>query len=227
MTTRMNSGKQWRVLLLALAALVATSSAIARDDDRRFPAEHQHYDTRFAHNHAYYDRGYVVHERPVVGYAVNYGRYNYWYDRGQWYRRNRVNWVVVGAPVGAFVTVLPPFYSTVWFSGVPYYYANDTYYLWRDTRHEYEVVDAPDGIESSGTTQAPASDEIFIYPKNGQSSEQQARDRYECHRYAVDQTGYDPTQTSGGVPRDVAASKRADYFRADTACLDGRGYSVR
>lgn len=33
----------------------------------------------------------------------------------------------------------------------------------------------------------------FPYPRNGQSQEQQERDRYECHRWAVQQSGYDPT----------------------------------
>jgi hypothetical protein len=229
----MNNSRRWYVLL-ALAALAVTSGALAqgrdgdrRDGDRHYAAEHQHVDNRFAHNHAYYDRGYVVRQRPSIGYAIDRGRDHYWYDRGQWYRRNRSSWIVVGAPIGAYVSILPPFYSTVWFSGMPYYYANDTYYRWIGNRSQYEIVDPPEGIESAGTTQAPASDSIFIYPKNGQSSEQQARDRYECHRYAVEQTGFDPTQASGGVSPEAAASKRADYFRADSACLDGRGYSVR
>jgi len=34
-----------------------------------------------------------------------------------------------------------------------------------------------------------------IYPKNGQSQEQQSADRYECHSWAKAQTGYDPTLT--------------------------------
>ena len=36
--------------------------------------------------------------------------------------------------------------------------------------------------------------ELYIYPNKGQSQEQQSRDRYECHRWAVQQTGYDPTK---------------------------------
>ena len=67
----------------------------------------------------------------------------------------------------------------------------------------------------------------FVYPAKGQSPEQQSRDRYECHRYAVEQTGYDPTQAGGGVSSDIASSKRSDYFRAEEACLDARGYSVK
>jgi YMGG-like Gly-zipper len=35
--------------------------------------------------------------------------------------------------------------------------------------------------------------ELYIYPNKGQSQEQQSRDRYECHVWAVQQTGYDPT----------------------------------
>jgi hypothetical protein len=184
-------------------------------------------DGRFAHNQYYFDRGYTMHGAPRGGYEVHRGGGNYWYDRGQWYRRQGGLSIVIGAPLGAFVPILPPYYSTVWWSGVPYYYANDTYYAWNANQDGYEVVDPPAGIESGGTTQAPASDTIFVYPKNGQSAEQQTRDRYECHRSAVDQTGFDPTAAGGGVPPASAASKRSDYLRAQAACLDARGYSVK
>ena len=35
--------------------------------------------------------------------------------------------------------------------------------------------------------------ELYIYPTKGESAEQQSRDRYNCHRWAVQQTGVDPT----------------------------------
>lgn len=35
--------------------------------------------------------------------------------------------------------------------------------------------------------------QMFIYPDRGQTPEQQSRDRYECHVWAVQQTGFDPT----------------------------------
>jgi len=38
--------------------------------------------------------------------------------------------------------------------------------------------------------------DLFIYPAKGQSQEQQDRDRYECHNWAVQQTGFDPTRMS-------------------------------
>lgn len=34
----------------------------------------------------------------------------------------------------------------------------------------------------------------FIFPKNGQSAEQQQQDEYSCHTWAVGQTGIDPTK---------------------------------
>src|SRR5437764_857059 len=37
---------------------------------------------------------------------------------------------------------------------------------------------------------------MFIYPAKGQSQAQQNQDRYECHSWAVHQTGFDPTRTA-------------------------------
>ena len=46
---------------------------------------------------------------------------------------------------------------------------------------------------SSGPAIAQDND-IFIYPSKGQSQDQQDKDRYECHRWAVQQTGFDPSK---------------------------------
>ena len=40
-------------------------------------------------------------------------------------------------------------------------------------------------------------------------------------------SGFDPTQPLGGVDESKAPAKRADYLRAQTACLEARGYSVK
>ncbi|MGA2397689.1 MAG: glycine zipper family protein [Steroidobacteraceae bacterium] len=40
----------------------------------------------------------------------------------------------------------------------------------------------------------PPPQKIFVYPANGQSPEQTDRDRYECHMWAVQQTGVDPSR---------------------------------
>ena len=36
---------------------------------------------------------------------------------------------------------------------------------------------------------------MLIYPAKGQTAQQQAKDEYECHLWAVKQTGYDPTKS--------------------------------
>jgi predicted lipid-binding transport protein (Tim44 family) len=41
---------------------------------------------------------------------------------------------------------------------------------------------------------APPPQRVFVYPANGQSPEQTDRDRYECHVWAVQQTGVDPSR---------------------------------
>jgi YMGG-like Gly-zipper len=44
---------------------------------------------------------------------------------------------------------------------------------------------------------ASAQTDMFIYPSKGQNQAQQDRDRYECHSWAVQQTGFDPSRTQG------------------------------
>ncbi len=39
----------------------------------------------------------------------------------------------------------------------------------------------------------PVQTTIYAYPTNGQSTEQQDRDRYDCYQWAIQQTGFDPS----------------------------------
>ena len=39
-----------------------------------------------------------------------------------------------------------------------------------------------------------AQTDVFIYPAKGQNQAQQDKDRYECHSWAVQQTGFDPSK---------------------------------
>lgn len=41
----------------------------------------------------------------------------------------------------------------------------------------------------------PPTAKVFFYPTQGQSKELQDRDRYECYKWAVNQTGFDPGQS--------------------------------
>ncbi|MGV8059168.1 MAG: glycine zipper family protein [Smithellaceae bacterium] len=38
--------------------------------------------------------------------------------------------------------------------------------------------------------------QVYFYPLKGQTAEQQSRDQYECYNWAMQQTGFDPSQSS-------------------------------
>lgn len=132
--------------------------------------------------------------------------------------------------------------------------------------------------------------ELFIFPMNGQSQDQQDMDEFQCQRFARERTGFDPMQTptatsarpqsQGGIVGGAARGallgtavgavagdarrgaaigatgggvmggmrradsqaqqdswareqnaiyqrNRSDWNRAFTACMEGRGYTVR
>lgn len=182
-------------------------------------------DRRYHHDRFYPRRGYRLHELPR-GYRV-FRRHHerYFFSDGIWYRPGYGGFFVVTPPIGLTVSLLPPYYTTIWADGVPYYYANDVYYRWLPTEQTY-VVSAPppakDVVEDSNIPK-----DLYIYPMKGQSTTQQQTDRYQCYRWAVKQTGFDPTQPGGNVPAAQNTTKRSDYQRAMKACLEGRGYSVQ
>ena len=62
---------------------------------------------------------------------------------------------------------------------------------------------------------------LYVYPAAGQSEAQTAEDRYQCHVWAADRSGHDPTLGAG--TRDDAES----YTRAFSACMEGRDYVVK
>jgi len=182
-------------------------------------------DKRHSHNHYYPPRGHLVPSLPAGHRRIVFRGVHYHYHAGVWYRPSGTRYIVVSPPYGLTITFLPPFFTIIWVGAVPYYYAAGVYYLWYPEYHYYRVVEPPP--ESDIREQPPGSEELYVYPKEGQSAEQQAQDRYECHRWAVEQTGFDPTLPGGNVWRSEYDSKRADYRRAMKACLEARGYSVQ
>ena len=214
----------------ALCAVFLTNATALHADTRivvHDVGEHDSFviDHRYHHDRYYPPKGYVVRALPPAPYTVRWHNASYYFHDGAWYRPYHSHFVVVAAPVGLFVPVLPPFYTRVWVRGAPYYYANETYYTWRPERNGYVVVEPP--AEDTVATTAPDSEgDMYIYPKDGQSPQQEATDRYECNRWAEGQTGFDPTRPAGGVAPDQTSAKRNEYHRAMATCLDGRGYSV-
>ncbi|WP_201768384.1 hypothetical protein [Stutzerimonas azotifigens] len=113
---------------------------------------------------------------------------------------------------------LPSYARELWIGSMLYFVAAGTYYLWNSNQQRYEVVSPPPAVQGN----AVVSYEVIAYPAQGQSVEQQGRDRYECHSWAVGQSGFDPATAT----RPVGAEMTDRYRRALSACLTGRGYSV-
>ncbi len=161
--------------------------------------------------------------RGGYGYGWRGGYYGgYGWRGGYW----GGGWGWGGLGLGLYFASLPLYYSTLWWDGIPYYYADNNYYVYDNTARQYETVAPPQGLQDQqAASQEPVGTDLIAYPKNGQSTEQQAKDKYECHAWAVTQSGFDPTQ--GASAASAAPGKRTDYMRAQAACLDGRGYSVK
>jgi hypothetical protein len=201
-----------------------------------------HYGGGAAYGHGYggypaayhgggYAGGHAAYGRPGGyygghGYSTGaYWRGGYWHG-GFWPR------AYYGYGFSWFLPILPLAYATYWYGGIPYYYANDVYYTWNPSYEGYVATDPPpvtdqSGAAASGAAVAPtaapmpapgdsggAAGQIFMYPKNGQSAEQQATDKAECQQWASQQAGQ-------------VAQNGSDYQRAMAACVEGRGYSAR
>jgi hypothetical protein len=124
---------------------------------------------------------------------------------------------------GFYFASIPSYCKLVYWEGVPYYYADDVYYEWDGTAGAYQEVQPPAGLAEQINAQAAVVTELFVFPNGDQTNEQLERDREACHRWAIEQVGFDP---KAAAPRtnalDRSAAKRANYLRADEACLEAR-----
>lgn len=217
-----------------LAAVLLLGAAPARADSDHGHGQGHYGDPRGGGGYGHPGRGYGppmvvppghrVHTLPPRYSQVWVGHRDYYYQGGVFYRPYYGNYVVVGAPIGARVGWLPPGYVSFGLGGHGYSYFNATFYLWDEPRREYVVVEKPPGAEeamagSPGLSASAA--ELYVYPARGQSEEDTRRDRYECHLWAVDQTQFDPSMG------DADGAQSGEYRRAITACLEGRGYTVK
>jgi hypothetical protein len=175
--------------------------------------------------------GYHVSGRGSYGYpgAYHYGYSAGAYWHGGYWRGGFWPGAYYGAGYAWFLPILPLAYATYWWGGVPYYYANDVYYTWNPGYDGYVATDPPPVADEQGAAAAPmdqaapqaprqapdgaGSTQLFMYPKNGQSEEQQSADRRECQQWAASQAGAD-------------GANAPDYRRAMMACVEGRGYSA-
>lgn len=141
---------------------------------------------------------------------------------GVFYRREPQGYVVVDAPTGAAIKVLPSRRHRVLIPPYTYYVVDGTYYRWDNALGAYIVVAEPLTKAEQKADAATTSSKIFVYPAKGQGEQQTKKDREACHAWAVDQSGDDPSGSE-----QVATDPNSDYRRALGACLEARGYTVR
>ena len=68
----------------------------------------------------------------------------------------------------------------------------------------------PHPARASSVDYQPAPTEIVVYPAQGQSSQRLDRDRYECHLWAVRESGYDPSASPASSYRAAAPRVEPD-----------------
>lgn len=186
------------------------------------------YDGAHGNNRYYPQPGWAVHGTPARSRVVVWGGVNYRYLDSVWYAPGPRGYVVVRPPYGAVIADRPAFFSLVTLGAIAYLYANGVYYR----EHQgggYEVVPPPveglPAVAANAATAQPAK--TYVYPRLGQGAQQQASDEYECHKWAVAQTGFDPAAAATGQQVGALPAQREGYQRAHAACLDGRGYTAR
>ena len=193
-----------------------------------FVPPHARFDARYRHNVFYPARGFVVGGLPRERIGVFWRGSPFYFHAGVWYRPYGPRYVVVAPPTGVVIPVLPPSYTVVWVGGVPYYYANGVYYAPAPQGAGYVVSPPPAGTVAADSSQPwspPIGSDLMVYPRNGQSRERLFTDRAECAKWAAGASGYEP---GASPPADAAAAALAEqYRRAEVACLEGRGYTVR
>ncbi|MCE5975328.1 DUF6515 family protein [Pseudomonas sp. JR33AA] len=170
-----------------------------------------------------YRPGHTVDHFADRYWKVPYRGADYFYSGGYWYRPHGGSYIVVTPPYGVRVNYLPPYAREVWLGGALFFLVADTYYQYLADSQEYMVVNPPAGVPSP-VPGRPANGgyDVVAYPMYGQGQEQQEQDRYQCHRWAVSQSGFDPA-TATYAP---AATVLSHYQRALGACFSGRGYSI-
>jgi len=124
---------------------------------------------------------------------------------------------------GVYFTSIPSYCKLVYWEGASYYTADDLYYEWNGSAGAYQQVQPPAGLVEKIDSKA-SDTQLFVFPNGDQTNEQLEHDRAVCHRWAVQQVGFDPN--AAFKASNTLALKRANVLRADAACLEARDYSV-
>jgi hypothetical protein len=178
-----------------------------------------------------YRPGYEIDRIPGGYSRVPYRGNDYFYSGGYWYRPQGPRYVVVAPPRGVRVRYLPDYAQQVWLGSALFFLAAGTYYTYEQSTQEYVVAEPPQGVEpvyspetlSQPPQQAADPYDVVAYPANGQTQQQVEQDRYDCYRYAVQQSNFDPANARYQPAPEVVGV----YRQAMAGCYASRGYSVQ
>jgi hypothetical protein len=168
-----------------------------------------------------YRPGYVIDRFPGQNYRVPYRGQDYFFSDGYWYRPQGPRYVVVRPPYGVRVRYLPDYAERMWIGSAMFFLAAGTYYQYQANTQEYIVVNPP-VASPQPIQQASNGYDVAAYPANGQTLQQIDQDRYECQRWATQQSGFDPAQATYAPAPEVV-----NIYRQNLAnCYVSRGYTV-
>ncbi|WP_339560412.1 DUF6515 family protein [Pseudomonas sp. EA_65y_Pfl1_P113] len=167
--------------------------------------------------------GYVIDRFPDRNYRVPYRGRDYFYSGGYWYRPQGPRYVVVTPPYGIRVQYLPDYAREVWIGSALFFLAAGSYYTYESSSQQYVVVQPPTAVPAPQPTPQGNGYDVVAYPANGQSPAQVQQDGYDCYRWAVQQSGFDPQAVTYAPDPAVVQT----YRQAQGNCLSSRGYQVQ
>ncbi|WP_313059773.1 DUF6515 family protein [Pseudomonas rhodesiae] len=170
-----------------------------------------------------YRPGYVVDRFPDRNYRVPYRGQDYFFSGGYWYRPQGPRYVVVAPPYGIRVHYLPDYAREVWVGGSLLFLAAGAYYAYEESTQQYVVVQPPAAVPAPQPAPQGNGYDVVAYPANGQSPAQVQQDGYDCYRWAVQQSGFDPQAVTYAPDPAVVQT----YRQAQGNCLSSRGYQVQ
>ena len=167
--------------------------------------------------------GYVIDRFPDRNYRVPYRGQDYFFSGGYWYRPQGPRYVVVRPPYGIRVQYLPDYAREVWVGSALFFLAAGAYYTYETSSQQYVVVQPPTEVPVAQPAPQGNGYDVVAYPANGQSPAQVQQDGYDCYRWAVQQSGFDPQQITYAPDPAVVQT----YRQAQGNCLSSRGYQVQ
>lgn len=193
-----------------------------RPDDHRWPGRPDGHGNGWGPG-PQYRPGYVVDRFPDRNYRVPYRGQDYFFSGGYWYRPQGPRYVVVAPPYGIRVHYLPDYAREVWVGGSLLFLAAGAYYAYEQSTQQYVVVQPPAQVPSPPPAPQGNGYDVVAYPANGQSPAQVQQDGYDCYRWAVQQSGFDPQAVTYAPDPAVVQT----YRQAQGNCLGSRGYQVQ